>query len=77
MSNKKEIKWHVINASLAGALVFLGGIVAGEITWELIGAAAVAGSTVAVSKFKDYWSTQEIEYRDLSTDKRGELFNFL
>ena len=69
-TQKQEIKWNIINSVLAGSLVFLGACTDGNVTLNGLIAALVAGSVVAVTKFKDYWRTQEGEYRH-------HAFNFL
>lgn len=60
--NKNEIIYHIINSLLAGGLVFLGSLTGGEITWQGAGAAFLAAAVVCITKFKEYWSTQENEY---------------
>jgi len=59
---RKEIIWNIINSALAGGLVFFGGLVNGKITETGIIAAAVAAAIVALTKFKDFWSSEEKEY---------------
>jgi len=59
---RKEIIWNLINAGLAGALVFLGSLANGDLTWRGVIAAAVASFVVAVTKFKDYWASEEKDY---------------
>ena len=68
--NKNEILYNLVNAGIAGGLVFIGAFADGEITKLGIIAALVAAGLVILTKFKDYWSKQESEY---ST----KLFNFL
>ena len=60
--NKPEIKYHVINSALAGVLVFLGSLVNG-FSWAGAGAGLIAGLVVCATKFKEYWATQEGEYK--------------
>lgn len=63
--NKDEIVWNIINSLIAGLLVFLGGIAGAGYQFSFQGfAVAVATAlVVAFTKFKDYWATQEWEYR--------------
>lgn len=62
--NTDEIIYHVINSALAGALVFLGSLTAGQgFTSTGFFSAGVAALIVAATKFKQYWSTQEKEYQ--------------
>jgi len=58
----REILYNIINSLLAGALVFLGSFSDGDITAKGVGLAITASLIVAITKFKDYWSTQENEY---------------
>lgn len=53
--NKKEIIWNIVNAGIAGGLVFLGGLTTGPITWTTVGAGVVAFFIVVLTKFRDYW----------------------
>lgn len=69
-NNSDEIGWNLINAALAGLLVFLGAFASGNISLQACATAAVAALIVAVTKFRDYWSTQQSEFR-------FNLFNFI
>ena len=69
-TQKKEILWNLINAGLAGGLVFFGSLTSGNITLNGVVASLVAAGVVAITKFKDYWGTQEGEYTN-------KLFNFI
>lgn len=69
-NNKNEIIWNLINSGLAGSLVFLGAFVSSGITLRGIIAALIASGIVAVTKFYDYWKTQEGEYT-------SKLFTFV
>jgi hypothetical protein len=62
--NKDEIIFHLINSMIAGALVFLGSLVGtgGEITYTGLLASIFISLLTIVTKFKDYWSSQEGEY---------------
>lgn len=59
--NKDEIIYNVINSGLAGGLVFLGSLTNG-FSFQGLGIGIAAGLIVMVTKFKDYWVTQEGEY---------------
>jgi len=71
MSQKNEIIWNIVNSLLAGGLVFLGGCSTGQINLNTIVFSLIAAGIVAITKFRDYWKTQEGEY---STNK---LFCFI
>lgn len=60
--NKNEIAYNVINSLLAGALVFTGALTSGEITLGGVSAAVITSLILIITKFKEYWSTQEEEY---------------
>jgi len=69
----KEIKYHLINSAIAGALVCAGSLTtvfSGEPTFKSIliglGAGIVAGLIVFLNKFKDYWNS-----------KKSKLMNFI
>ena len=68
---KDEICYHIINSLLAAGLVFLGGLSAGDLTWETVGAAAIAGAVVALTKFRDYWLGIK------KNNKKAQLFSFI
>jgi len=69
MSNKKEIMWNIINSLLAGALVLLGSLTNGNISFQSFMIAIVAAGIIAISKFKDYWNLEQSEYSN-------KIFNF-
>jgi len=73
--SSKEICWNIVNSLLAGALVFLGGIVGnnGAINTATICAAGLTALIVAVTRFAEYWKTEESEY----SDKNNKIFTFL
>jgi hypothetical protein len=75
----KEILYNVINSLLAGALVFLGSIAVGEVTWRTIGMAAIATAIIAITKFKVYWDSEGTEWTKKAVGKKGQtaLFSFL
>lgn len=60
-NQKSEIKYHVVNSLLAGGLVFLGSLTNG-FSWVGVGIGAIAAMVVCLTKFKEYWATQEGEY---------------
>jgi len=68
--NKNEILWNLINAGIAGALVFLGSVSNGEITAQGIMFAIVAALIVICTKFKEYWIGEKKEYS-------AKLFKFI
>jgi len=63
LAQKQEILWNIINSLLAGALVLLGSLADGEFSIKGAGIALLAALIVAVTKFKEYWTTQEKEYK--------------
>jgi hypothetical protein len=69
--NEQEIKWNIINSILAGALVFFGSLTNG-FSVEGLCAGLLGGLIVFITKFRDYWNTQEKEY-----SKKILLFNFV
>ena len=60
--NKKEIFYNVVNAGLAGGLVFLGSLTSGDITFKGLCVALLASLVVVLTKFKNYWETEKPEY---------------
>lgn len=76
--NKQEILYKLINASIAGALVFFGSVVGsgGNIGLNGLIASAGAGFIVILNQFKDYWTSQEKEYAS-GKKARIRLFNFV
>jgi len=68
--NGDEILWNLINAGLAGGLVFLGSCTSGGLSLEGIFAGLIAAAIVAVTKFKDYWGKEQGEYS-------SKIFNFV
>lgn len=71
MQNNRLITYNIVNSLLAGALVMLGSLTDGQITTQGIFFALVAGSLVAVTKFKDFWTASG---KDL---KKNTFFNFI
>jgi len=60
--NKKEIFYNLINAGLAGLLVFLGSFTNGGFSWSGVGFAFLAALIVCITKFKEYWDGEAPEY---------------
>lgn len=60
--NRKEIFYNVINSLLAGALVFLGTILDGELSWNGAMVALIASMIVMITKFKEYWDGEKADY---------------
>ncbi len=71
--NKEEIIYKIIDSFLAGGLVFLGALSTGNINPTSIFLSFITAGIVALTKFKDYWQTQEKEY----LYKPTILFNFV
>lgn len=65
-NNKDEIIWNIINSLIAGVLVFAGAIAGAGFKFSSEGflIALATSLIVALTKFKDYWATQEGEYRN-------------
>lgn len=59
----REILWNIINAGLCGALVLLGALTKGGISAESFCIALVTALIVAITQFKEYWASEEKEYR--------------
>lgn len=70
-SNLPEIFYHAVNSFLAGALVFVGAFTTGSITQESVVIAVGASAVIALTKFYDYWKSQEKEY-----NRKAQLFAF-
>ena len=68
--NKKEILYNIINALLAGGLVFLGSCSSGEFSFRGLSLALVASLIVILTKFKEYWDGEKGEYS-------AKLFKFV
>lgn len=58
----KEIVWNIVNSVLAGLLVLFGAFSTGNITPQGFCAALSASGIVALTKFYDYWKTEQSEY---------------
>jgi hypothetical protein len=75
--SSKEICWNIVNSALAGALVFLGGVVGnnGIINTVTLWASGITAFIVMISKFAEYWKNEEGEYTDSKTTSK--MFTFL
>jgi len=62
--NKYEIIYHLINASMAGMLVLLGSLSSGNFTKQGVLISFMASMIVLITKFHNYWKTQEKEYKN-------------
>ena len=60
--NKYEIFYKLINAAIAGALVFLGAITDGGFNNKTIVVSLIVSLIVIITQFRDYWASQESEY---------------
>jgi len=74
--NREEILWNIINSFLAGLLVFFGAFTTGNISKTSIIIALMTAFIVIITKFKDYWLTQEREIKTLEYKQTIGLFNF-
>lgn len=63
------IKWNFINSLLAGVLVFFGALSDGSLTEGELITSFAAAIIVAITKFREFWGTQEKNYHS--------VFNFL
>ena len=72
-NQKSEIIWNIVNSLMAGGLVFLGGLSSGNLRWGTITAALIASAVVALTKFSDYWKSEETEYKS----GRPPIFTFI
>jgi hypothetical protein len=66
----KEIIWNLVNAALAGGLVFLGGCSTGQMNWTTAYFSLLAGMIAGIVQFKDYWGNEKPEYQN-------KLFKFV
>ena len=73
-SQKKEIIWNLVNALLAGSLVFFGALTSGNIDGNTFIIAITTSLIIVITKFKDYWTKEEKEYQ---CGKKYALFNFI
>jgi hypothetical protein len=58
----KEICYNLVNSLLAGMLVLLGALSAGNLDSKAVCAAIIAALIVAVTQFKRYWELEAPEY---------------
>jgi len=65
--NKHEIIYNIINAGLAGGLVFVGALADGSISLKGVCVAGIAAGAVILLKFKEYWDGEKKEYSNLFT----------
>lgn len=73
---KQEIIYNIVNSLLAAGLVFLGGLSAGHLTWQTVGAAGLAAGIVALTKFREYWSGKGKIFNGKKAEYSG-LFSFI
>ena len=69
-ANKHEIYYNLINCFVAGALVFLGSLSNGNLTFKGFCFALLTFTIVFLTKFKNYWDGEKGEYSH-------NLFNFI
>jgi len=69
-NQRKKIFWNLVNSGLAGLLVFLGSLTAGELSWKGVLMSVITSLIVAVTRFYDFWKKEEKEYT-------AKIFNFL
>jgi hypothetical protein len=62
LDHRKEIFYNIVNASLAGMLVFLGACLNGGFDLKSIFLGLITGLIAAAVKFKDYWDGEKTEY---------------
>lgn len=75
MGETKEICWNIINALIAGGLVFLGALTTGHLNTESIIASLIAAGIVALTQFRNYWLAEENEYCEKF--KNTNVFQFV
>ena len=61
--NKWEIYWNLINSGIIAGAVIIGGLTTGRLTTETLGASFLSGLLVFISQFKQYWQSQQGEYK--------------
>lgn len=63
--NADEIKWNLINSLLSGLLVLTGSLAGNNFQLNFSGVCAsiLTSLVVALTKFQNYWTTQESEYK--------------
>lgn len=61
----KEIMWNIVNSLIAGGISLGSAILAvGEINGKVICVSLITAGMVALLKFKDYWTSEENEYKN-------------
>ena len=70
---RKELLYNFINCGLAGLLVFLGGLTAGNISQTTVVAALLAAGITAGSQFKEYWQNET----EQATKRPKKIMSFL
>ena len=68
--NKKEIFWNVINAGIAGGLVFFGAFIDGGLSRTDLIASFGAAAVLFLTKLSEYWNSEKKEYSN-------KIFQFL
>lgn len=71
---KKEIIQNIINAGLAGGLVFFGAFVSGEFTLKLFVSAVAVSFIAMITQFKDYWKKK---LKTPTKNKSMKVFSFV
>jgi len=66
-TQKQEILWNLINSGLAGVLVLLGSLTSGGISLNAFCVALVTALIVAVTQFKNFWQSEEKEYKTIKS----------
>jgi hypothetical protein len=61
---KDEIIYKLIDAGLAGALVFVGSLTDGNVTAKGIITAVMAAAAITILKFRDYWDGKKYKFID-------------
>lgn len=73
--NLDEIKWNLINSCLIGLVAFLSSLLSlGEFSFKAVGIGLITFLLIAITKFKEYWTTQEDEYR---SSWKAKIFTIL
>lgn len=63
--NLDEIKWNLINSFLIGMVAFLSSLLSlGEFSFKAVGIGFLTFLLITITKFKNYWETQEKEYKN-------------
>ena len=59
---KYRIKWHLIDALLAGIWIFLGSLTVGIPTLETLFVAVVIAGITIITRFRDFWMKEEKDF---------------